>query len=215
MANPKKREKDSKNQRRKPKQKRALEKYNAVLAACTQVLASYGYEKTTMLELSLESGVAVPTIYQYFSNKEEIFIAWFELMIEQVLESIEVARQQSEAESIDSFINSLINTAITSVDLFRPSIQNFLRDLPQSLVSQLLEVTHKRTVSVVLNMVPAYREQVAKFDIELKLKILISALLGYILQMILVHDEPADTEVICKELSLLVRAYLVESGMEV
>lgn len=67
-----------KKQRRKPKQARAIQKYNEILDASARVLNQIGYGRTTMSEIHLESGHPYATIYQYFSNKEDIYLAWLE-----------------------------------------------------------------------------------------------------------------------------------------
>lgn len=70
--------KPDKKQRRKPKQARAIQKYNEILDASARVLNQIGYGRTTMSEIHLESGHPYATIYQYFSNKEDIYLAWLE-----------------------------------------------------------------------------------------------------------------------------------------
>ena len=93
--------KNVKNHRRIPKQARALTKYHQVLDACSRVLAAQGYAKATMTEIALESDLPYATIYQYFENKQDVFIAWFERMSEGLFVQLVGAKELHQDFSID------------------------------------------------------------------------------------------------------------------
>lgn len=201
--------KASVNQRRKPKQSRALAKYNAVLKACTQVLAEYGYEKTTILELSLASDVAVPTIYQYFESKESIFIAWLDNAIDQILDNATHSLIFQTDKTINDFINSTLQQAFAAIDLYRESIQKLLVDLPHILVSHALTTAQAKTATALGQMVAGYIDDKQAAEFKKRLNILMQCILGFVLQRIMIEDREtlaADSE----EISILVTAYLGE-----
>lgn len=58
--------------RRKPTQKRAEEKIELILEAATRILHKQGKAALTTNQIAAISGVSIGTIYQYFSNKEEV-----------------------------------------------------------------------------------------------------------------------------------------------
>lgn len=60
--------------RRKPTQERAQEKIELILEAATRILHKQGMVALTTNEIAAVSGVSIGTIYQYFSNKEEILM---------------------------------------------------------------------------------------------------------------------------------------------
>ena len=71
--------------RRKPRQARAVLKYNEILDAAARVLDHLDYKDTTMSEIHLESGHPYATIYQYFGCKEDIYLAWIERFTDRVI----------------------------------------------------------------------------------------------------------------------------------
>ncbi|MCG8672439.1 MAG: TetR/AcrR family transcriptional regulator [Pseudomonadales bacterium] len=201
-------QKSVKIQRRKPKQARALKKYNAILDACTQLLLLQGYEKITILELSVESDVAVPTLYQYFENKEAIFIAWVDRVMDQVLTN--VANMEATLTQIDlnEHIEPLVKTALFSVNYYRPGLQQLLSEVPNALSSKVIDRMESKTLSSVKGL---YKHQFQKasdpLNLERRLLTLIRLITGYFVQAIMnerdinIHEESGD-------LACLVSLYL-------
>jgi AcrR family transcriptional regulator len=60
--------------RRKPMQERSQEKIELILEAATRILHKQGMTALTTNEIAAVSGVSIGTIYQYFSNKEEVIL---------------------------------------------------------------------------------------------------------------------------------------------
>jgi AcrR family transcriptional regulator len=58
--------------RRKPLQERAQEKIELIFEAAIRILHKQGLAALTTNEIAIVSGVSIGTIYQYFSNKEDI-----------------------------------------------------------------------------------------------------------------------------------------------
>lgn len=58
--------------RKQPQQKRARELVNRILKATENYIGLYGLEELTTPKISEHSGISVGSIYQYFSNKQEI-----------------------------------------------------------------------------------------------------------------------------------------------
>lgn len=200
--------KKTENQRRKPKQARSLAKYRAVLDACTQVLAEHGYEKTTILELSLTSGVAVPTIYQYFPNKESIFVAWLDDAIDQILDEVSRTADQQPPSDVDNFIQRILEQTLPTIDLYRDSIRNLLRDLPDILLSHALAAIRDKTTTTVSRIVTAQLGTETAEQLQPRLHILMQCILGYILQHVLMTQSAPMNRQVTEELSRLTISYL-------
>lgn len=194
--------------RRKPKQARALAKYNAVLDACTQVLAEHGYKKTTILELSLASDVAVPTIYQYFPNKESIFVTWLDDAIDQILVELAGHATATQSVAVDTFILDILNQTLPAIDLYRDSIRNLFTDLPHVLVSHTLDSIQQKTTAAVMELVNSYLDNELGQLLRQRLQLLIPCILGFILQHVLIENsEPFSSET-SEQLSQLALSYL-------
>lgn len=207
-----------KNQRRTPRQSRALQKYNAVLNACTQVLGQQGYKKTTMLELSLESGVAVPTIYQYFDNKEAILLAWMDRTIEQMLQTVRhintgLERRPEGGTSIKPLIDTLLSGALAAFGTFQPGIANLLQGLPHALSAQVLRSLEEKTLAMLLQLLPQEASILGTEQDSLKLRMLIRMICGYLLFSVLADKETDTLQTEGKELATCIQLYLQAQGL--
>lgn len=85
--------------RRIPKQKRAREKYEAILNASIVVLSREGYAGTNTSNIAHEAGVAVGSLYEYFPNKESIFMAFLDTKVEDILKQIKASAVKNKISS--------------------------------------------------------------------------------------------------------------------
>lgn len=69
---------------RKPQQSRAKATVDAILEAGFQAVASHGTQATTR-QIAETAGISIGSLYEYFSNKEEIFAAMHERFIQDVV----------------------------------------------------------------------------------------------------------------------------------
>ena len=208
-------EKIVENQRRIPQQARARQKVEAVLQACTQVLARKGYHKATILELSLESGVPVPTLYQYFANKEAIFIAWMERIIDQVLAQVVDVQGNLVDADLARYTDRLVEAALASVAGLRPSLRHLLSDLPHMLSARLVATMETKTVAMIEAV---FAQQIAAQDeaaLHFKLTTLVRLITGYFLQRVLNGEQAVDVERESHEISLVVKLYLRDLGIDI
>ncbi len=60
---------------RRPRQKRALETVQAIIEAAGQLLVERGFANTTTNAIAERAGVSIGSLYQYFSNKDEVYLA--------------------------------------------------------------------------------------------------------------------------------------------
>jgi AcrR family transcriptional regulator len=64
--------------RRKPKQIRGQETYNAILAAAGRLFAERGYDETSTHLIAREAGISVGALYRYFADKKAICLALYQ-----------------------------------------------------------------------------------------------------------------------------------------
>lgn len=207
-------EKTTTNQRRRPTQARARKKYDAVLEACTQVLTTQGYAKATMMELSLESGVAVPTIYQYFENKDAIFLAWINRVIDSVLSKVMVLAGSLENQSLEQYVEVLIKGALMMVDSYSASIQQMQQGVPQMLSSKVIATMEEKTVTMIESTFELAIKSAALPGMHFKLQTLVRLITGYFLQTLSNTDRTIDVDKEAVELSWIVNLYLQGIGLK-
>src|SRR5512137_1107266 len=64
--------------RRKPRQTRGQETYNAILEAAGRLFAERGYEEASTHLIAQQAGISVGALYRYFAGKEEICLALYQ-----------------------------------------------------------------------------------------------------------------------------------------
>jgi len=70
--------------RRRPKQRRARQTVDAVLDAVVRVLKREGVQGVTTNRIAEVAGVSIGSVYQYFPDKQAIFVALHQRHIDQV-----------------------------------------------------------------------------------------------------------------------------------
>lgn len=200
-------------QRRKPKQERALKKYNALLDAVSRILSRQGYAKTSITELSHESDLPYATIYQYFENKDDIMVAWIERLLDQIYYQLLESHSQQKRENIEAEIEVLVNSALTIISLNKGSMKEMFSGMPQILSSRLLKIMEDKTVQLVNELFFQEIEALEHPDLDYSLRFLTKMIIGLLLQSILHDSDSLDIAKESKEISFVVNLYTKEKGM--
>lgn len=82
---------------REPKQRRSIEKKNKIVNAGYELFCEKGYYKTNTAEIAKRAGVSTGIVYNYFTDKKDIFIA-----------------------VLDNITTNMIETAFSDLNSFRP-----------------------------------------------------------------------------------------------
>jgi AcrR family transcriptional regulator len=99
-------------QRRQPTQNRAQETVNAILDAVIRLLKRDGASAITTNSIAETAGVSIGSVYQYFLNKQAIFIALHERHINQVDRVLQARISESAGEPLDRLVASLLDGMI-------------------------------------------------------------------------------------------------------
>lgn len=102
--------------RSKPVQERARQTRGAIIDAALEVLGIQGVAKATTHRIAQRAGVSVGTLYQYFSNKAEVFEALSERYVNRFLAGMvsdhrELA-EMPRGEAIDTLMGRLVSTLV-------------------------------------------------------------------------------------------------------
>jgi AcrR family transcriptional regulator len=98
--------------RRRPVQQRAQVTVDAMLDAAVKLLKREGALSITTNRIAETAGVSIGSVYQYFPNKQAIFIALHERHIGQVDRVIQRRMIESEDATLEELIASLIDGMI-------------------------------------------------------------------------------------------------------
>ena len=101
-----------KSARRRPRQRRARQTVDAILDAVVRVLKREGFGAVTTNRVAEVAGVSIGSVYQYFPNKQAIFVALHQRHIEQVDRMVETKLVEHAASSLDELIRAMIEGMI-------------------------------------------------------------------------------------------------------
>lgn len=62
-----------------------------IVLAATDLFSAYGYRRTSMDQLAHAAGVAKPTLYAYFTDKEAVFVTVVDTVLSRVIDDVDDA----------------------------------------------------------------------------------------------------------------------------
>ncbi len=110
---------------RLPHQKRAIETVQAIVEAAGQLLVERGFAATTTNAIAERAGVSIGSLYQYFSNKDEVYLALTRRhfdRIDPLLSKLNAALAKPRSNiplEIGKFVDALVSIHEPERDLIR------------------------------------------------------------------------------------------------
>ena len=194
--------------RRSPHQARAVATVEAILDGAARVLVSAGFDGITTNGVATAAGVSIGSLYQYFSNKEELVNAMMERHHARVKALVSDGLREYAGAPADAMITGLIRIILeaqsTDRELYRAMRQQIPRD---SRFFKLHEVLDFITELVAMALA-ARKEELGIGDPYAAAFYVVNAVDG-ILEAALRRGPPAgDGETLIQEISTLVIGYL-------
>ena len=116
--------------RKRPKQQRSRETYDAIVAATTRVLKREGYEKASTNRIAEVAGVSVGSLYQYFPNKQALVIAVVERHSDQLIAMLERTIADLGAapipDAVRTFVRAMLAAHALDPQLHRVLVQQVM-----------------------------------------------------------------------------------------
>lgn len=108
--------------RRKPVQARSKRRYEAILDAAAAEFAAQGFENTTVEAIAARADTSIGSVYQFFANKRELFVAIGERCVERTRTLYEAVVQPealggSWVEFLEGAVDAFIQMARSDPDL--------------------------------------------------------------------------------------------------
>ncbi len=105
-------------------------KKQLILDAAAQLFAEQGYLRTSTAQLATKAGVAEGTIFRHFKNKEQIFIALVEQLLEKLTHDVYQFLEMQEDQTSIEHISSIIKASYLFASKHNTSLAILLRDAP-------------------------------------------------------------------------------------
>ena len=196
----------------KPKQARSKAKFSSILTACTRVFESKGYRKSTAAEIALEADVGIGTLYDYFSCKEAVFIAYLDTELVNALEEVELIVQR-ETESFSTLIRALCSVGISFAFNHKNMLSEIVVEEPEIVAKFKLADSRRKVFGIAQKAAIQFwhhqeLEGVKDKPADLIVYSLTNIVLGFQLRIVMMQDGNFDQETLVDELSRTLLSYL-------
>lgn len=150
--------------KRNPKQARSKETVAVILEGAARVLLAQGYKGATTNRIAEAAGVSVGSIYEYFSNKDEIFEALAKEEFEQ-MNACTIAHCGSADRSVGEEILMMYHRAYGA---FRhgPDLVRAIPDSPDITVDRCRRMGMAAVVEHVREILEIHRDELRVTDID-------------------------------------------------
>ena len=195
---------------RQPKQKRARDKYDAILRAAMRVLAEEGYSKTSTVKIAQVAGVSVGSVYAYFSDKDAIFSAYVHARIGEIFQLISGNLSTWRYDTVEEAVRGVVTESVAFTASNRKSLSAMIGKIPgvydgammRDVMQQLYTVAEAFYIkqNLVQNSDQARRMTYT----------LTNATIGFFIRVVSDPDIPLDKQELIEELVTLIMGYIHE-----
>ncbi len=126
------------------KEKDKIRNRELLIDAAEKLIAVHGFAMTKIEDVTEEAGFSKATIYNYFENKEDLFIALIDRKFEEmVMEGEDVLLQDGTFEEvIEKYVRSSLNIINKNPNFYRIMMSEFYRFCPEFIVDQIKPRIH-------------------------------------------------------------------------
>jgi AcrR family transcriptional regulator len=123
-------------------------KRDQIIAAAVKVFGRYSYKRSSMELIAQATGVSRPTIYQYFSSKEDVFRAMGAQMLDEVILAAETVSRSDAAvaERLYGALSVKLNLVVGTMDA---ELRSELLTEAGALAADLMASFKKRYVTLI------------------------------------------------------------------
>lgn len=166
----------AKRPRRKAKQERSRETVDVILEAAARVLIERGYALATTNRIAQAAGVSIGTLYEYYSNKEDVFDA----LIRRELDALVVAIRDQELHPdahVDETLSQLLVAAMGAMR-YGPQLFRSLEQVPGAKFRRQLADSRRLVIQFVRQILEHHRTELLVDDLDLAAFVIVSAVEG-------------------------------------
>lgn len=199
--------------RKLPVQARSAVTVEAIYEASFQVLLAGGPERLTTTRVAERAGVSVGTLYQYFPNKQALFLSMLERHLDRVANAVEMACRGNHGRPVSSMIDSVVE-AFVDAKMERCDVSMALYATAVGVPERaLLKKVGKRTQAAVAAML-ATAPNTEFADLPFTSLMLMSAMGGATRAVLEAGASPRMVRLLRKQLVLLCRGFLMSAAAE-
>jgi AcrR family transcriptional regulator len=192
---------------KKPQQQRSKAKFDAVLEALPRVIAAKGYKKTTTAEIALEADISVGSLYDYFSSKEAILIAYLDQHLDNALDHVAYYAEHSVLDW-QAVLKELVRVGVQFANQHKIILQTLFIETPELLTAFNLQQSKQKTLDIAASFASNKAIKINHNNIDLLLYSITNIVLGFQFRLALLGDGQFSEDAITDELAEIISAYL-------
>lgn len=199
--------------KRQPKSEKAKETKAAILAAAAHILLKDGFEKLNTNHVAEKAGVSVGSLYQYYSNKEEMFDDLLMGLLEKREARLRAAMDltmitEPTEKTLEKVIDALLESDENDTRLEFYLVPLMFRANNEKRLLQRAQRMEEFTRPLIKAFLAVKNPRLLKRDMDVMTFVLIQALRGVVLGQSLPQARGLTKKKIKEELLLLLRSYL-------
>ncbi|GGD93060.1 TetR/AcrR family transcriptional regulator [Paenibacillus nasutitermitis] len=133
---------------------------NSLIEQGRILFSKLGFQKTSILEITKNVGIAQGTFYKFFHSKEELFFVILEMEEQKIREqflNIEVCREDHPKKTIKIILKKMIHTIETNPLIRELYIGSNMEEMVKRLSPELLEKHFMKDSNALLTLVEKWR----------------------------------------------------------
>ncbi|XID74882.1 TetR/AcrR family transcriptional regulator [Alkanindiges sp. WGS2144] len=194
--------------RKQPKQQRAKELVGRILQVTEDYIAQHGLSELTTPKISEQSGVGVGSIYQYFSNKQEIV----ECLLEQKSHALGQALKEyvlcHRASQLEDLLRGAIEFGFEQLRANNGFYIEIIRHLHQLNTQKPMEILQNHFFELWVFVLGKFFQGTAPDKINIKAFIVINSTLYTIINYCSQNPPKFTDDEVKQELSSMIIGYL-------
>jgi len=151
-----------------PKQKRSIEKKNAIIVAAIDLFSEKGIYNTNSKEIALKAGVSIGSFYSYFADKKSLFMEVLEFYLNRHFDMIWNQTNQPEfktfsREMIQFFLDNLLKAYAVAPEFHR---QTHSLRYTDSDVKKLYDKEFEKEIEMLTAILISYSDELGDININ-------------------------------------------------
>jgi len=202
---------------RKPVQNRSIEKKDRIIQVAYELLNEEGYNAVSIRKIAKAAGVSIGTIYSYFQDKRDIYIATAALYGNQMYADFSsvIKKRKFSTENIEDIVYTII---IKFKEIIQSHYNFHLDSVVLSLTDEkireaLNEQEHKIANSISALFVQLLGDKIEVQDEKISTFIVHKAM-EEIVQHILFYKVNLPEDLVFRELALMISRYIAKKPSE-
>lgn len=174
-----------------PKQQRSKATFDAIVEACTRLLAERGYAKTTTNHIAARAGVGISSLYEYFPNKDAVIAQVAERLVKRIIDKLSAALDKVYQAPVDKatqvWIYAIYDVIVSEKDI----VAVFLYEVPYTNQLKVIRNVFPVLLQFSTSMQKKMNRKIKLANEQADMRLMINLVTTTILQLVL--HPPKDT----------------------